>query len=67
MKSIIYKGFSKRAGRIKQIRSTEQSERRDIIRLYGMFEGDTEITCIEPKTGEVLDILKLNEIFNPIL
>ena len=72
MKSIIYEGFSKRAGIVMRIKSNEHSERCDIIRLYGIFDADTEITCIEPKTKNspeiILDILLLKDIFNePIL
>ena len=52
--AIIYRGFSKRSGRIKSLRSGK-SEKRDIIRLYGMFDKDTIITCIDSKNKAVLE------------
>jgi len=64
--SIKYTGFSKRCGKIRKMKSGK-SERRDIARLYGMFDGDTMITCISPRTKKhpeyILDELKLEDIF----
>lgn len=56
-----YKGYSKRCGRIKVVKTTG-SDRKDAILLYSVFDADTIIQCIEK--GEILDELKLIDIYN---
>ena len=61
--SITYRGFSKRTGRIRSVKSGK-SEREDILKLYEIFDADTMIDCISK--GKTIETCQLDVIFkNP--
>jgi hypothetical protein len=61
--SITYRGFSKRAGRIRVVKSGK-SDSKDAKLLYSIFDADTMIDCISK--GKIIETCQLDVIFkNP--
>ena len=63
---IWYKGFSKLKDKELTLVCTDDNERDVIKAMYELFEPDTMIQCLEPKSNYLYEELPLKELYNEV-
>ena len=63
---IHYKGFSRIKDREITLVCTDDNEKYIIETMYKIFEPDTMIQCLEPKSNYLYEELPLKELYNEI-
>lgn len=60
---IYYKGFSRLTNKEETLIVTKKNERDMIKLMYELFEPDTMIQCIEPKSNYLYEELPLSDLY----